>query len=74
MRDQYLSLERNGIWSLVPPPPKRKHIGCEWVVKVKESPNGTIHKYKARLVAKAFHEMVGSISRKPLAQLLNPLL
>lgn len=51
MRDELLALERNSTWSLVPLPPNRKVKGCKGVFQVKENPDGTIHKYKARLVA-----------------------
>lgn len=50
MPDEYLALQRNRTWSLVPLPPRKKSIGYKWVFKVKENPDGTIHKYKARLV------------------------
>lgn len=59
MRDDYLSLQRNKMWSLVPLWHGRKHIGCKWVLKVKEKLVGTVHKYKARLVAKGFHQITG---------------
>lgn len=36
-------------------PPHRKTIDNEWVFKVKENPDGSISKYKARLVDKGFH-------------------
>lgn len=55
MCDEYMALERNNTWSLVPPMPGGKSIGCKWVFKIKEKPDGTVHKYKARLVAKGFH-------------------
>ena len=34
----------------------RSSIGCKWVFKVKENPDGSIYKYKAKLVAKGFHQ------------------
>ncbi|KAL6316990.1 hypothetical protein AAG906_026683 [Vitis piasezkii] len=59
MIDEYLDLLRNNTWNLVPHPTDRKLIGYKWVFKVKENPNGTINKYKASLVAKGFHQIVG---------------
>ncbi|KAK6162474.1 hypothetical protein DH2020_002315 [Rehmannia glutinosa] len=56
MTEEYLALLRNDTWSLVPLPTGRKAIGCKWVFKVKENPDGTINKHKARLVAKGFHQ------------------
>lgn len=57
MRDDLLALRRNNTWSLVPLPPNRKAIGCKWVFKVKENPDGTVHKHKAKLVEKGFHQI-----------------
>lgn len=57
MTDQFLALQRNNTWTLAPLPAGRKAIGCKWIFKVKENPNGTIHKKKARLVAKGFHQV-----------------
>ena len=37
-------------WELVELPPKVKPIGCKWVFKRKLKPDGTIDKFKARLV------------------------
>ena len=56
--NEFLALLRNNTWSLVPLPQGRKAIGCKWVFKVKEILDGTISKYKVRLVAKGFHQVV----------------
>lgn len=55
MRDELLTLERDSTWSLVPLPLNRKAIGYKWVFKVKENLDGSVHKYKTRLVAKGYH-------------------
>lgn len=59
MKAEYDALLSNGTWSLVPLPPQRQVIGCKWVFRVKENPNGSINKYKAWLVAKGFHQQPG---------------
>lgn len=56
MTEKHNVLLRNETWSLVPLPPNRQAIGCKWVFRIKENPDGTINKYKARLVAKEFHQ------------------
>ena len=47
---EFEALQRNNTWSLVPLPEGRIPIGCRWVYKVKENPNGSVEKYKTRLV------------------------
>jgi len=44
-------------WDLVPLPPNRQAIGCKWIFRVKENVNGSINRFKARLVAKRFHQV-----------------
>ena len=56
---EYDALLRNGTWTLVDLPPLRKAIGCKWVLKIKENPDGTVNKYIDRLVAKGFHQQLG---------------
>jgi hypothetical protein len=45
---------QNGTWELVKLPHGRKAIGSKWVFKVKRTPDGTVERYKARLVTKGF--------------------
>jgi len=42
----------NGTWEVVNRPYGCKPVGCKWVFKKKLRPDGTIEKYKVRLVAK----------------------
>lgn len=44
------ALEKNCIWEITELPPQRKAIGCKWLYKTKFKPDGSIDKYKARLV------------------------
>lgn len=44
---------------MVPPQAAAKIIGNKWVYRVKYNPNGSIVKYKARLVAIGFHQTHG---------------
>ena len=53
------ALLKNQTWSLVPPPSNAKIIGCKWVFKLNHKPNGSIDRYKARLVAQGFHQTYG---------------
>ncbi|XP_019427177.1 PREDICTED: uncharacterized protein LOC109335499 [Lupinus angustifolius] len=54
MQVEYDALKALGTWSLVPLPPHKQTIGCKWVFRIKENLDGTINKYKARLVAKVY--------------------
>ncbi|KAL6339591.1 hypothetical protein AAG906_034676 [Vitis piasezkii] len=72
MTDEYLALLRNDTWNLVPPPTDRKLIGCKWVFKVKENPDGTINKYKALLVAKGFHQIAGFDFNETFSPVVKP--
>ena len=52
MIDEYSTLLRHNTWSLVDLLAGRKVIGCKWIFRVKENPDGSINKYKSRLIAK----------------------
>jgi hypothetical protein len=51
-------LEKN-VWELVDRPYHRKPIRGKWKFKVKYNPDGTVDKYKARLVAQGFNQEFG---------------
>ena len=54
MNDEMDSLQSNKTWKLVDLPTGCKTIGCKWVLKRKLKADGSIEKYKARLVAIGF--------------------
>ena len=54
MKKEHDALINNGTWKLVDPPYGTKSIGCKWVYKNKYRSDGSLEKYKARLVAKSF--------------------
>ena len=57
--EEYQSLIENETWELVPLPPGRKPVSCKWVFRVKSKADGTIDRYKARLVARGFSQQPG---------------
>ncbi|CAN6576638.1 unnamed protein product [Malus baccata var. baccata] len=59
MSNEFNALICNGTWELVPFLPSQNLIGCKWVFRIKRHPNGTIDRYKARLVANGFHQRPG---------------
>ena len=49
----------NGTWKLVPLPPGRKAITARWVLVIKRKADGSVDKYKARLVVRGFSQIEG---------------
>ncbi len=50
---------RNGTWVLTQLPPGRRAIGSHWVFKVKRLPDGSVDKYKGRIIAQGFSQVQG---------------
>ena len=59
MRSELHALQANGTWSLTSLPSGKTPIGCRWVYKIKHHSNGSVERYKARLVAQGFTQMEG---------------
>ena len=53
------SIMQNHTWELVDLPPRSKPLGCKWIFKRKMKTNGSIDKYKARLVEKGYEQKKG---------------
>lgn len=72
MQSEIESLNEMKTWELVDPPKNRKPLSCKWVYKIKKNPDGTIERYKARLVVKGFSQKPGIDYQKtfsPVARL-----
>lgn len=59
MNEEYTALQKNHTWVLVPLSKDMNLVGCKWVFRVKYNADGSILKYKVRLVAKGFHQKLG---------------
>eukprot|EP00253_Pinus_taeda_P009468 PITA_09468 len=59
MDAEFQSLQKNHTWTLSDLPEGKKPISCKWVYKVKYNADGTLDKYKARLVARGFSQKEG---------------
>jgi len=53
------SLYENGTWELVLLPEGRKAVGSKWMFKIKRHADGSIERYKARVVAKRYSQHPG---------------
>ena len=51
MTEELRAFQDNHTWEVVPCPAQVKAIGCKWVYSIKLRSNGTLDRYKARLVA-----------------------
>jgi hypothetical protein len=59
MEKEYDSLLENQTWDLVPLPPGRKLVRCEWVYQTKRETDGQVRRYKERLISNGFHHFHG---------------
>lgn len=72
MKSEYDTLMTNGTWSLVPKSDKQKIIGNKWVYRVKYNTDGSIAKYKVRLVATGFQQIEGMNYFKTYGPVVKP--
>ncbi|GJW33755.1 ribonuclease H-like domain-containing protein [Tanacetum coccineum] len=59
MRDEYHALIKNKTWTLVPRPPDTNIVRCMWLFRHKYLADGTLSRYKARLVANGSTQLEG---------------
>lgn len=59
IQDEIDSIMHNNTWVLADLPPGCKALGCKWILKRKMKVDGTIDKYKARLVIQGFRQKEG---------------
>ena len=50
---------RNNTCSIVSPPPGSHVVRCRWIYKIKYKSDGSMDRYKARLVAQGFTQTAG---------------
>lgn len=59
MNDEMQSLKTNSTWELTKLPQGKRALPCKWVYRVKMHPDGSVDRYKARLVVKGFNQKKG---------------
>lgn len=73
MQHELNALQANNTWSLVTLPPYKQPIGCKWVYKIRLKADGTVERYKARLVSKGY-DQIESIELQKWSQLICVLI
>lgn len=59
MDQEIAALVKNNTWKSVDLPCDRRAIGSKWIFKLKDNPDGTIMRHKARLVFHGFNQVAG---------------
>ncbi|KAJ4787232.1 Retroelement pol polyprotein-like [Rhynchospora pubera] len=59
MQAEIDALERNRTWTVEDLPPTKTAIGCKWVYRIKYNSDGSIERYKARLVVLGNRQIEG---------------
>lgn len=72
MKDEPQALYDTNTWVLVPRHSHMNIVGCRWVFKTKLRPNGEVKCYKARLVAKRFHQVPGVDFDETFSPMIKP--
>src|SRR6267142_1765107 len=57
--DEICTFQQMGVYEIVPRPKGCKVIGSKWVFWIKCGPDGSVQKYKARVVAQGFTQIEG---------------
>jgi len=67
MAEEIRALKQNRTWTIEDLPRGKKPITCKWVYKVKYKSDGTIERFKARLMVKGDHQLEGFDFNKTFA-------
>ncbi|PKU61450.1 Retrovirus-related Pol polyprotein from transposon TNT 1-94 [Dendrobium catenatum] len=59
MADEFFALQKQGTWELVPPPISGTVLGSKWTYRTKYNSDGSVARFKARLVAQGNQQEFG---------------
>ena len=54
MMVEYHSIMKNDVWEIVPRPEGKSVVSSWWLYKLKHAADGSVEKYKARIVMRGF--------------------
>ena len=54
IKEELEALQKNNTWVLGVLPEGKKTVGCKWIFSIKYKVDGSINRYKARLVPKGY--------------------
>ena len=57
MSEEIKALETNNTWEIIDLPLGKKPISCKWVCRIKYNSDGSIQRYRARLVIRGDHQV-----------------
>ncbi|CAM8960752.1 unnamed protein product [Rhodiola kirilowii] len=57
MDKEIKALESNNTWVLVDLPKDKTLVDCKWIYKIKYLSDGSVERFKARLVARGFTQV-----------------
>jgi hypothetical protein len=72
MASEFATLQRQHTWQLVPPSSDQNVVGCQWVYKIKRNSDGSVSRYKARLVTKGFQQQAGVDFAETFSPVVKP--
>lgn len=73
MQEEIFALHRNHTWTLFPATPNMNVVGSKWIFRIKYRPNGSIERYKARIVAQGFHQTHGLDYFETFSPVIKPV-
>ncbi|KAE8701957.1 hypothetical protein F3Y22_tig00110503pilonHSYRG00294 [Hibiscus syriacus] len=59
VQEEYNALVKNNTWTPIRLPGGRFPVGCKWLFRIKRNADGTLQRYKSRLVARGFSQIPG---------------
>lgn len=62
----------NGTWTLVLNATSKNLVGYKWLFRIKRNPDGSISRYKVRLVAKGYTQTHGLDFKETSAPVVKP--